>query len=133
MNVPRVSAALISVALAGTVALAGAAPASAKGGSRAAEARGKCSAGAVWKLKAKPDNGRMQVELEVDSNRNGQTWAVRITDNGVAVFSGKRVTHAPSGSFSIELRTANRSGRDAFVGTARDVKTGQLCTARVTY
>jgi hypothetical protein len=95
--------------------------------------RGKCSAGAVWKLKAKPDNGRMEVELEVDSNRNGQTWAVRITDNGVAVFSGKRVTHAPSGSFSIEFRTANRSGRDAFVGTARDVRTGQLCPARVTY
>jgi hypothetical protein len=132
MNVRRVSAALLSVALAGTIALAAAAPASAKGGSRA-EARGKCSAGAVWKLKAKPDNGRMEVELEVDSNRNGQTWAVRITDNGVAVFSGKRVTHAPSGSFSIEFRTANRSGRDAFVGTARDIRTGQLCTARVTY
>src|SRR3954471_18792384 len=44
--------------------------------------RGSCSAGAAWKLKAKPDDGGLQVEFEVDSNRAGQTWTVRINDNG---------------------------------------------------
>jgi hypothetical protein len=132
MNVPRVSAAFLSLALAGTFALAGAAPASAKGGDRGVMAVGKCSSGAVWKLKAKPDNGRLEVEMEVDSNRNGQVWAVRITDNGATVFAGNRVTKAPSGSFSVERLTRNRPGKDTFVGTAWNAKKRQLCKARVT-
>jgi len=43
---------------------------------------GKCSAASHWKMKAKPDNGRM--ELEIDSNRNGQRWAVRIGETCIA-------------------------------------------------
>lgn len=38
-------------------------------------------------LKAKRDDGRIEVELGVDSNRAGQTWATRVTDNGVVVHS----------------------------------------------
>src|SRR4051794_6063401 len=35
---------------------------------------GSCSANSSWTMKAKPDNGRLQVEAEIDSNRVGQTW-----------------------------------------------------------
>lgn len=129
----KAHAVLTATVLAGTIALAGAVPASAKGGSRGVEARGNCSSAATWKLKAKPDNGRLEVEMEVDSNRVGQIWAVRIRDNGVTVFAANRATRTPSGSFSVELRVPNRAGRDAFLGTARNPRTGQTCTARVTY
>ena len=33
----------------------------------AAQASGRCSMGSHWTMKAKPDNGRMELELEVDS------------------------------------------------------------------
>jgi hypothetical protein len=58
-------------------------PAAAKGGSPAAEARGNCVGGGSWKLKAKHDDRRIEVEYEVDTNRPGQLWHVVLTDDGV--------------------------------------------------
>jgi hypothetical protein len=110
--------------------LATAAPASAKGGDDV-RASGKCSAGSTWKMKAKPDDGRIEVELEVDSNRVGQLWSVALSDNGTRIFTGNRRTTAPSGSFEVELRTANRAGADRFTATARTAN-GEVCSARVT-
>ena len=105
--------------------------ASASGGGSAVERRGLCSSGATWKLKAKPDNGRIDVEFEVDSDRVGQTWSVRIADNGVTVFQGTRRTAAPSGSFSVERLVPNRAGVDAFSAVATNTATGQRCTGSV--
>jgi len=82
-------------------------------------------------MKAKPDDGRIEVELEVDSNRVGQVWSVVLADNGHRIFTGSRRTVAPSGSFELELRSANRIGADRFTGTARTAN-GEVCSARVT-
>ena len=41
--------------------------------------RGNCSGSSDWKLKLSPEDGRIEVEYEVDSNVAGQTWQVRIT------------------------------------------------------
>ena len=119
-----VAAAAIAVGAAGTAAAQG-------GGGGDVRATGSCSAGSVWHVKAKPDDGRIQLELEIDTHRAGQTWTVAITDNATRIFTGNRATTAPSGSFSVELRTANRAGTDRFVGTTRNVRTGETCTARV--
>jgi hypothetical protein len=117
----------------GAGALAVAAPANAQGGgSPAIERQGSCSAGAVWKLKAKHDDGRIETEFEVDSNRVGQLWRVRIADNGVLVFRGARRTLAPSGSFTVERRIANRQGADHIRAVARQPRTGQRCVGTVT-
>ena len=62
--------------------------------------RGACSGASDWKLKLSPQDGRIEVEFEVDSNKVGQTWQVRLTKNGAQIFSGSRVTQGPSGSFS---------------------------------
>ena len=126
----------LRVAIASAALLAGptlvglATPAAASGGSGAVIRTGNCSGAADWKLKAKPDDGRLEVEFELDTNRNGQTWAVTITDNGTSVFSGNRTTVAPSGSFEIEIHPANRTGADRIVATAR--RGGQTCTGTVT-
>ncbi len=130
MNLSR-AVAVIAVCAGASFAI-GAAPAMAQGGSADVRAAGHCAAASTWKLKAKPDAGRVQVEFEVDSNRVGQTWSVAITDNAVRVFSGSRVTKAPSGSFTVAVRPVNRAGHDAFVARARNTATGELCVGRVT-
>ena len=111
--------------------LATAPAASARGGAGAVTASGACSAASHWKMKAKPDSGRMELELEIDSNRNGQRWAVRITDNRRLILVGTKVTHAPSGSFDVRRLTANRPGVDHFVAVARNLRTNETCVARV--
>jgi hypothetical protein len=94
--------------------------------------RGQCSATSTWKLKAGPDNGQLEVEFEVDSNRAGQNWAVKLVDNGTQIFSGTRTTQAPSGSFTVRKLTANRAGADNIVGTARNTANGETCRGTVT-
>jgi hypothetical protein len=126
----------ISTAAAGLLTLAlvggGAGAAQAKGGhDREVRRAGHCSAATVWKLKAKHDDGRVEVEVEVDSNRNGQRWSVAINDNGTRVFTGSRRTHAPSGSFEVERKITNRAGTDRIKTLARNAATGERCYGSV--
>jgi hypothetical protein len=93
---------------------------------------GACTQNSDWKLKAKPDDGRLEVEFEVDSNVVGQTWQVVIKDNGTKVFSGKRQTVAPSGSFDVERRIANQAGADHIVAKATNAATGEVCRGALT-
>lgn len=95
-----------------------AAPASASGGGGDVRSSGTCSGGGTWKLKAKPDDGRIQIEFEVDTNRAGQTWHVRIKDNTKLVADRYATTVAPSGSFTVKASTANQAGSDVIGATA---------------
>ena len=121
----------VATALAVLATAAAAAPSAAASGIEV-ENQGSCTAASDWKLKAKTDDGRIEVEFEVDSNRAGQTWQVRLTDNGVQVFAGRRVTTAPSGSFSLERRIPNRPGPDVIRARAVHRPTGEVCTGTVT-
>lgn len=88
---------------------------------------GSCTGASDWKLKAKPDNGRLEVEFEVDQNVNNRTWNVRLKRNGNTFWHGQRTTHAPSGSFSVSKRTGNAAGTDTIVGRAVNPATGEVC------
>jgi hypothetical protein len=127
----RRSGAVLALAtvLAVPAAVLAAAPAQASGGG-GVETRGTCGAGVTFKLKAKHDNGRVEVEYEVDSNRVGQLWTVSLTDNTVRIFSGQRRTAAPSGSFSVRVLTTDRSGADVI--RSRATFGGQVCSGAVT-
>jgi hypothetical protein len=92
--------------------------------------QGTCSQGSHWKLVVSHDGGVIETEFEVDTNRVGRKWNVTITDNGARVFTGARVTKAPSGSFTVARRPADRSGLDHIVATAKAVKTGETCVGR---
>ena len=92
---------------------------------------GSCSGHGVWKLKAKADDGRIEVEFEVDTNRNGQAFGVRLKRDGNLVWSGTRTTQAPSGSFSVERRISNSAGDDVIVGRA--VRGSNVCRGQVTF
>lgn len=88
-------------------------PASAQGGGgHGVSSHGACTNGGTFALKAKHDDGRIELEYEVDTNAAGQVWAVRIRDNGVLVVSRNATTTAPSGSFTVAKRIANRAGAD---------------------
>jgi len=119
--------AITSFALVGAGAVS-AGPAFAKSGDIVR--RGACSAHSDWKLKLGPRDGVIETEFEVDSQRVGQTWNVRITDDGVTVLNRTARTVAPSGSFSVGVRAPNRAGTDAFVATASNPATGETCVGR---
>ena len=110
-----------------TLAFSAATVAPAVAGDREVIRRGNCSGSADWKLKASPENGRIEVEGEVDSNVNGQTWRWRILHNGDVSARGTATTHAPSGSFSVERRVVNAAGTDGIGWRARNVANGQVC------
>ena len=91
---------------------------------------GKCTGNSTSKLKVKPDNGRLETEFEVDQNRNGVTWKVTIRRNGHLAVKRNMTTRAPSGSWSLERRLANGSGRDRIAARATS-PSGEVCTANV--
>ncbi len=124
----------VAVAAALTLSTLGSAGvAQAKGDDYRVIRTGSCSGNADWKLKAKQDDGRIEVEFEVDSNVNGQTWGVRLKRDGNVFFRGSRTTKAPSGSFSVERRISNSAGDDVIVGRAVHGPSGQVCRGRVVF
>lgn len=110
----------LAVAGAAAVLVAGVAaatPASAK--ARTVSTSGTCSNGSyTWKLKAKDNNGKIEVGFEVDTNRAGQVWTWTIKDNGTKVAGGSATTVAPSGSFTVNRNIANKAGADKIAASA---------------
>jgi hypothetical protein len=94
---------------------------------------GSCSGRSDWKLKLSPENGRIEVEFEVDSNVNGQTWNVRLKRDGNVFFTGQRTTQPPSGSFEVRRVISNSAGSDFVVGRAVNKKTGEACRGTATF
>ncbi|MGZ5297676.1 MAG: hypothetical protein ACXWEZ_12255 [Actinomycetota bacterium] len=100
------------------------------GGGTVVNAGGSCSGQSEWKMKLKPDNSSLEMEFEVDSNVSGQSWNVRIKQNGSRIFNGTRVTHGASGSFTIHRRPNDSAGTDRFVARATNPSTGETCIGK---
>ncbi|HEX5088698.1 MAG TPA: hypothetical protein VFV89_12880 [Nocardioides sp.] len=92
---------------------------------------GSCTDGAHWKLKVKNDDGRLEVEGEVDSNVSGQSWRWKIKDNGTVAASGSSKTGGRSGSFSVERKISNRAGTDKI--TFRATHSGEVCSGSIAF
>jgi hypothetical protein len=104
-----------------------------QGGGGASTARsGSCSGSTDWRIKARPDDGRLEVEAEIDSNHRGQTWRWVLRHDGHVVARGRSVTAGRSGSFQVERRTRNAAGADALRFRATNVRSGEVCVARLT-
>ena len=93
--------------------------------------RGACTAKSASKLKLSAENGRIEVEFEVDQNRNGVPWTVVLTRNGTRVAQLTRVTKAPSGSFEARKLITNAAGADVVKATAH--RAGETCSARASF
>jgi hypothetical protein len=116
-------------AAAAALLLIGSVPASAS--SQDVVRTGACSGGGHWKLKVGPDDGRLEVEGEVDTNRAGQTWTWSIRHDGRISASGTSRTAAPSGSFEVRRIMPNLAGADSFVFYAKRTGTTQTCLGRL--
>ena len=117
--------ALITTVLVATTLVTAPMTASAKDGDIVR--RGDCTARSDWKLKLSPENGRIEVEFEVDQNRNGQRWNVKLKRNGNVFWRGSRTTQAPSGSFEVRRLARNGPGVEKIVARARNPRTGEVC------
>ena len=95
--------------------------------------QGSCSGTADWKLKAGPDNGRIEVEAEVDSNKSGQVWAWRLLHNGSLSAKGTATTAGASGSFTVRRTVTNLAGADNLKFRAVRSATGEVCVGRLTF
>jgi hypothetical protein len=129
MNTARVLAP--AIALTSAILLTTAGPALAKDGD--IRTSGACQGVADWKLKASAEDGRIEVEGEVDSNRVGQKWNWTLFHNGSAASSGTGTTVGRSGSFEVRRVLGNRAGTDSFRFYARRPGTQQICNGTVRF
>lgn len=93
---------------------------------------GSCSKSTTSKLKLSEEDGRIEVEFEVDQNRNGVRWSVLISRNGKSIARLTRVTKAPSGSFEARVLAANGPGADKISARATS-PSGEICSARASF
>ena len=126
VRVGAISAAVAASALALTIVQ----PAVAKEGD--VVVRGTCTKASASKLKLSDEDGRIEVEFEVDQNRIGVSWRVVLKRNGREVFVGRVRTKGPSGSFTLRRLVADGPGADTIA--ARAVSPGgEVCKARASF
>jgi hypothetical protein len=89
---------------------------------------GVCTQQSTSKLKLSREHRGIEVELEVDQNRNAVPWKVTLRRNGHRVASLRALTHAPSGSFEVRRVIADRPGADRISARATRAS-GETCTA----
>jgi hypothetical protein len=88
--------------------------------------RGTCTQESTSKLKLSREDRGIEVEFQVDQNRNGVPWNVVLRRNGHRVASFRATTHAPGGSFEIRRVLAGKPGSSI---AARATRSGEACTA----
>ena len=91
--------------------------------------RAPALASSTANLKLSTDDSRIEVEFQVDQNRNGIPWKVTLRRNSTLAASTTAATHAPSGSFTIRRLI---SGPHATVTATATGSNGERCTARAT-
>jgi hypothetical protein len=119
------------VALTTSTAVLAEAAAPAEGKGHDVVRRGSCTGATHWRITVGSEDGRLEVEGEIDG-RAGHTWTWRLMHDGSVSAKGTRVTRRPSGSFEVRRVLVNLRGTDSIVLRARDTRTGERCvgTAR---
>jgi hypothetical protein len=128
---PMLNARVIPLAAVLTISgavLAVAPVASAKNGD-GVRVSGVCMHKSTSNLKLSGEDGKVEVEFQVDQNRNGVPWKVSLRRNGSIVTSTTATTRSPSGSFS--LRRVIPGAHGTFVAIA--TRSGETCTARASF
>lgn len=126
MNTSKSTAARIAaLALSGAALVAFSAPALANEDD--VIRRGGCSGQSDWKLKASPENNRIEVEGEVDSNVTGQNWKWKMLHDGEVSARGTATTTGASGSFDVRRLMVDLSGTDRIGWRAKNPASGEVC------
>jgi hypothetical protein len=94
--------------------------------------RGVCTGPSSSKLKLSEEDGRIEVEFEVDQNRNGVRWTVTLRRPTTLLVRTTRVTRGPSGSFELRRVVGDRAGSDRIIARATR-SSGEVCRATATF
>ena len=94
--------------------------------------RGACTKVSTSKLKLSEEDGRIEVEFEVDQNRNGVRWTVVLRRPSTVLVRTTRVTRPPSGSFELRRVVADLAGRDRITARAT-APAGEVCRATAAF
>jgi hypothetical protein len=90
----------------------------------------------TWLLTLKIDNGRTEVDSEVNHSRNGQVWKFVFKDNLVVFARAKVVAGSPGndpGQASATRYVVPVAGANHIMVRSTDYATGQLCVASATF
>ncbi|MET0560948.1 MAG: hypothetical protein ABW012_04980 [Gaiellaceae bacterium] len=94
--------------------------------------RGACTKASSSKLKLSGEDGRIEVEFEVDQNRNGVRWTVVLRRPATLLVRTTRVTRGPSGSFELRRVVADLAGADRITARATS-PSGEVCRATAAF
>lgn len=108
----------------------GLAPVPAHADDDGSRAEGRCARSIDWRIEAKPDDGRIEVEVKLETGRPGQRWSWVLAHNGSLSDRGRARTSGSSGAFEIDSRAVDVSGLDTF--RFRAIRKAVVCVARVT-
>jgi hypothetical protein len=89
--------------------------------------QGVCTKQSTSKMKLGREDRGIEVEFQVDQNRNNVPWKVTLRRNGSRIASFTARTHAPSGSFEIRRVIAGRLAADRIIAVAS--RSGETCKA----
>lgn len=89
--------------------------------------RGRCPGGVKTKLKASPENGRVEVEYEIDQARTGDRWRVVIKSGGKTILRTVRRVDS-LGNVEVRKLTANLPGTETIRVRGKNLRTGHSCT-----
>lgn len=91
-----------------------------------------CTGQAEIKLKASPENGRIEVEAEIDEAVPGQRWNLVLKSNSSVIFRGDRTVNR-FGNIEVRQLTNNGAGPERISAAARNLQTGERCNVAVTF
>jgi len=91
--------------------------------------RGRCTGGGTYELELSRENGKLEIEFEIEGKAN-QQWNVVIKRRGNVIFRGKRTTGSISKEFTVRLLNGPGTGGEI---EAVATRAGQRCAAKATY
>jgi hypothetical protein len=91
------------------------------------ERHGNCTRTSDWELELEKEHGRIEVKVDLDTNRSGRAWQVRLWHNGSLTTSVVRRTQR-DGDLEVERIRTDRRGTDTFRFRAVDRVNGEVCT-----
>lgn len=89
-----------------------------------------CGGGVKSKLSASPENGRIEVEYEVDNAQPGDDWRILIRRNGAIILRTQKRINA-AGDAKVRVLTRNGSGKERISATATRIGGGGSCRANL--
>lgn len=100
----------------------------------AVERGGRCD-GARFELSVEKDDGKFEVEADIDDAPRGSKWRIKLVQNGKVFVNVVRVARDDDddrdGDISIDRDRRNRAGKDTFRMTVNKVGTPGSCSRAV--